>query len=92
MIGRLVPESMEGRMMGLWHLFSGTAVTLSSLLSQMEFIPLKVTPLPAANLIYQQAFFRLGGTALLFGIIAFYLVPSLTNKIGERSTLSSHLT
>ena len=86
MVGRLAPEGMEGRLMGVWQLFTGVAAAISGQIAQMANIPQKHTPLHASNLIYQNAFLRIGGVTFLIALTVFLCIPFLKKLITNSSS------
>lgn len=80
MVGRLSPEGMEGRLMGVWQLFTGCAGALSGYLAQLAVVP-KHMHLTATNPIYSAAFLKIGLMAIAVGLISFAMIPLVKKLI-----------
>ena len=83
MVGRLSPEGMEGRLMGVWQLFTGFAGVISGFLAQFAIVP-KHAGLANSNPIYLQAFLKIGGMTLVLAIISLILVPHIKKLIIDK--------
>ena len=81
MVGRLVPERLEGLMMGIWQLATGVGSALSGFLVKTIHIPKEVTDPTITNPIYSHSFSVFGWTALLIGVITLLFAPKMNKKI-----------
>lgn len=80
MVGRLAPEQMEGRLMGVWQLFTGFAGALSGYLANFAVMPKETNPL-ASNPIYTAAFAKIAFLAIALGFISLTLIPYIRKLI-----------
>lgn len=85
MVGKLSPEGMEGRLMGVWQLFTGFAGALSGLLAQYAVVPKHATT-QVSNPIYMSAFAKIGLITFTLGIASLILIPFLKGLIKDEST------
>ena len=84
MVGALVPESLQGVMMGIWMLASGVGATLASYCSNWMTDGVVGTSPLVTNPGYSYVFLRLGGLAVIMGlVILVLLVPVLKRWIRE---------
>ncbi len=82
MVGRLSPEGMEGRLMGVWQVFTGFAGVLSGFLAQFALVP-KYSSVATSNPIYMLAFAKIAGMTLIMGIISLVLVPFIRGLLAK---------
>ncbi|ASQ45858.1 peptide MFS transporter [Legionella clemsonensis] len=84
MVGVLVPNNLQGIMMGMWMLMTGVGATLSSYSSNWMTSG-QETSLPlATNSGYSDVFFNLGIFALAASLLLFLLVPKLRHWITDK--------
>lgn len=84
MVGALVPNSLQGVMMGMWMLATGVGATLSSYSSNWMTSG-QETSLPlATNSGYSDVFLNLGLFALAASLLLFLLVPKLRQWITDK--------
>jgi len=74
MVGRLAPEGMEGRLMGVWQLFMGFSGALSGYLAQFAIVPKHMSAFKS-NPIYATAFTKIGLMTLSVALISLALIP-----------------
>lgn len=79
-IMRLAPKPLVENVMNLWFLSQAAACAIGGGLSTLVLSPTK-TPLAAALMIDERAFFIYGGVALSLSILGFALVPFLNRLI-----------
>ena len=86
MVGALVPESLQGVMMGMWMLASGVGATLASYCSNwMTEGVVGIDPI-LTNPGYSEVFLRLGGLAMGAGLFVLtVLVPVLKRWIDKNN-------
>jgi proton-dependent oligopeptide transporter, POT family len=84
MVGQLVPDKMEGFMMGIWELSSGIAGAISGYLANMTSTPGKaLTPLQS-NPTYAHAFAYFAYGSIIIGILMIAFVPVISRMTQER--------
>jgi len=83
MVGRLSPEGMEGRLMGVWQLFTGVAGAMAGLLAQWAVIPEHVQA-SSGHAIYQSAFSKIGAMTLIIGLLALIVRPHILKLIRSK--------
>lgn len=76
MAGRLAPEGKEGRMMGIWQVFTGLSALISGYVASMTVMP-KHEALSVSNAVYSHTFGMVGWITVGLGVIALLLVPTL---------------
>ncbi|CEK10647.1 peptide MFS transporter [Legionella hackeliae] len=86
MVGALVPNSLQGIMMGMWMLATGVGATLSSYSSNWMTSG-QETSLPlATNSGYSDVFLNLGLFAIAASLLLFLLVPKLKHWINDKNS------
>ena len=91
MVGALVPELLQGVMMGMWMLMSGIGATLASYCSNwMTHGVSSVDPL-LTNAGYSFVFLRLGLLAIATGLLLMVAVPKINRWIQFNQSLDEDL-
>ena len=91
MVGALVPELLQGVMMGMWMLMSGIGATLASYCSNwMTHGVSSVDPL-LTNAGYSFVFSRLGLLAIATGLLLMVAVPKINRWIQFNQSLDEDL-
>jgi POT family proton-dependent oligopeptide transporter len=89
MVGSLVPERMEGVMMGIWELASGLAGILSAYLAQKTYFK-NGQDLLSTNIDYSHQFLLYGSIIIIIGIIVTIFSP-LIKKLTTRDTINNQI-
>jgi POT family proton-dependent oligopeptide transporter len=84
MVGRLSPEGCEGRLVGVWQLFTGVSGPIAGYLAQWAVVP-KQASLVRSNPIYMHAFFKIGMITVVLGVLMWGLVPMIKRLMSEVS-------
>lgn len=85
MIGQLIPEKLQGLMMGTWLMIVGVAATLSNYFSQMTFTNVSVNDPHKTNPLFSATFNILGWSSIAGGLILLILVPFVKRLIQEKA-------
>ncbi len=88
LVGQLIPSKLQGLAMGAWLMVTGVAATLSNFFSQSALGTGGPTPLDT-NPSYSAAFLKLGISAIVAGVIVFFLRKFLHGLIQEKPTLQT---
>ncbi len=81
MVGRLSPAGKEGRLMGVWTLFTGFGAILSGYLANFTAAGIKVDEPRFTNVIYRHDFFLFGGSCAVIGLIFVLFIPFIKRLI-----------
>lgn len=87
MIGQLIPARLQGLAMGAWLMVTGVAATLSNFFSQSALGSHDAKDPLVTNATYSAAFLKLGISAVVIGIIVYFLRKFLHKLIQEKPTL-----
>jgi proton-dependent oligopeptide transporter, POT family len=87
MVGRLSPEGMEGRLMGVWQLFTGVAGAASGWLAQFATVPDSLNTPISSNPVYASAFFKISLVTITLGILCLFLLPKLRFLVTAREDI-----
>ena len=82
MVGRLAPEGNEGRLIGIWQLFTGVAGVIAGYLAQLAVTPPHDTAIKT-NPVYMKAFFEIGMITIVLGVIMLFLTPFIRKLIAK---------
>jgi proton-dependent oligopeptide transporter, POT family len=89
MIGQLISPKLHGLAMGAWLMTSGVAATLSSYFSQAALGTAETQDPLVTNPTFSLAFLELGISAVIGGIILFFLRKFLHKLIQEKHSLKA---
>ncbi len=85
MVGNLVPERLEGLMMGIWQLAAGIAGSISEFLAKLTTTPSPDKSPLQTNGLYSHAFLWFGLITVLVGLITACFIPYLKRISGHNS-------
>lgn len=89
MVGQLIPSKLQGLAMGAWLMVTGVAATLSNFFSQSALSVKDIQNPLVTNHSYSAAFLKLGISAIIMGIIVFFLRKFLHKLIQEKPALKN---
>ena len=80
MVGRLAPEGMEGRFMGVWQLFTGFSGAVSGLLARLTVVPDQALFADTSKM-YLHAFINISLATLLVALLSLLILPTIQRLI-----------
>jgi POT family proton-dependent oligopeptide transporter len=84
MIGQLIPDKLQGIMMGSWMMTIGVAATISNIFSKIAIGNTESIDPIVTNPFFTETFNILGWGSILGGIILIILIPFLHKLIKEK--------